>query len=444
MPAYDRDEPLLPEPPEFLPFLRTMLVPPPGEEKDNPYLIYNTWQEVAAHGASIMDPVAGPDEAVSARARELSTGLESFRDRFEALARFVQGSRYVSIQLDLAKGGGMVPTAPGEVLRCNYGDCKDKANLLRALLAEVGIPSYAVIINSSGPREQVPVDWPSAGWFNHCIAAIAVPDDYQAEAVMEHPQLGRLLIFDPTDKYTPPGEISPGEYGGRYLVLSPLTDSLGELPDLAPQLNRVENRLEGTLTQDGNVTASLEHVAYGLEARMLRWKNALTSASDMEDYIRNRLTMDKSSITVSDLEVQVPEDTLQFRFKLKLEAPMHARSVGNQLLVFKPCIIRRRDWIPPTEERLNPIKIPSVSFSEIARIHLPENYEVDEELANASLEESFASYSCTQRVEEGCLVLERRLELREALLPREDYERVVSFYRQLVDVENTPVVLKRQ
>jgi transglutaminase-like putative cysteine protease len=45
------------------------------------------------------------------------------------------------------------------VLARNYGDCKDKAALMRALLKAAGIDSYAVIIYS-GDRHFVRPEWP--------------------------------------------------------------------------------------------------------------------------------------------------------------------------------------------------------------------------------------------------------------------------------------------
>jgi len=49
---------------------------------------------------------------------------------------------------------------------------------------------------------------------------------------MEHPKLGKLLIFDPTDEYTPFGELR-GELQGSYALL--VSSEGGELVKV-PQL----------------------------------------------------------------------------------------------------------------------------------------------------------------------------------------------------------------
>ncbi len=46
----------------------------------------------------------------------------------------MQNIQYISIQTGLGRGGGYRPHASNEVFAKSYGDCKDKANLMRAML----------------------------------------------------------------------------------------------------------------------------------------------------------------------------------------------------------------------------------------------------------------------------------------------------------------------
>ena len=68
-----------------------------------------------------------------------------------------------------------------------YGDCKDKANLMRAMLKTVGITAYPVFIYS-GDATLVREEWPSPTQFNHCIIAMKVGDETQAPTVVQHPR----------------------------------------------------------------------------------------------------------------------------------------------------------------------------------------------------------------------------------------------------------------
>ena len=102
-----------------------------------------------------------------------------------------QGVKYVSIQMGTGTGGGYTPHAAPQVLRNLYGDCKDKANLMRSLLQATGVRSYLVTIRS-GDRRYVREEWPSPYQFNHAIIAVEVSDAIQAPAVGEWDGFGRL------------------------------------------------------------------------------------------------------------------------------------------------------------------------------------------------------------------------------------------------------------
>ena len=64
----------------------------------------------------------------------------------QAIAGFVQHDiRYVAIELGI---GGWQPHTASDVFSHRYGDCKDKATLMRTMLHEIGVDSYHVVINA--------------------------------------------------------------------------------------------------------------------------------------------------------------------------------------------------------------------------------------------------------------------------------------------------------
>jgi hypothetical protein len=70
------------------------------------------------------------------------------------------------------------------------------------------VTSYCVSVNTE--RGTVTPATPATRWLNHEILAIRLPDgmeDASLVAVMAHPKLGRLLIFDPTDDMTLLGQL---------------------------------------------------------------------------------------------------------------------------------------------------------------------------------------------------------------------------------------------
>lgn len=84
-----------------------------------------------------------PDAMINAKAQELVQGKTEFRDRVNAIAGFVQRDiRYVAIEIGV---GGEQPHAAADTFHARYGDCKDKATLLSAMLNAVGLRSTWVM-----------------------------------------------------------------------------------------------------------------------------------------------------------------------------------------------------------------------------------------------------------------------------------------------------------
>ncbi|MBI3779758.1 MAG: transglutaminase domain-containing protein, partial [candidate division NC10 bacterium] len=136
----------------------------------------------------------------------LTASKNSVLDKMRSVSEFVQHDiRYVAIELGI---GGWQPHAASDVFQHRYGDCKDKATLMRSMLREIGVDSYHVVINTQ--RGSVTPDSPARHAFNHAIMAVKLPDgltDPSLIATMQHPTLGRILFFDPTDPITPFGQI---------------------------------------------------------------------------------------------------------------------------------------------------------------------------------------------------------------------------------------------
>ena len=96
-----------------------------------------SWQKVAEEYSKIVDShIAGAD--VSVLAHRLTIGKQSRNEKDQAILEYLDKEvRYTGIEFGEA---AVVPHSPTETLAHKYGDCKDKATLLVAMLRAAEIP----------------------------------------------------------------------------------------------------------------------------------------------------------------------------------------------------------------------------------------------------------------------------------------------------------------
>jgi transglutaminase-like putative cysteine protease len=128
---------------------------------------YDDWRKVKQWASPLYANMKATGEAESLAKqfrREGKTDLEAARLALD----FVQNDiRYFGIELGESSHR---PHPPHETLQLRYGDCKDKAVLLVALLQEMGIKAYPALV--SAHFSKAVADWlPSPKAFDHVIVA---------------------------------------------------------------------------------------------------------------------------------------------------------------------------------------------------------------------------------------------------------------------------------
>jgi transglutaminase-like putative cysteine protease len=199
---------------------------------------------------------AGTSPAIAALARRLTAGLPDARARALALSDWVRHNiRYVGVYVG---PGGVVPHPPATVLENRYGDCKDHAGLLEALLAMAGIESTSALVNS-GNAYRLP-EAPTLGVFNHMITYVPSLD----------------LYLDPTAESVGAGYLSAGMLGKPVLLLK--TGTFAMTPILQPERNRSTTWFD--IRRDGRSSFRLSKLASGALAEP--WRSALRDARQAE------------------------------------------------------------------------------------------------------------------------------------------------------------------
>ncbi|HUK91503.1 MAG TPA: DUF3857 domain-containing protein [Blastocatellia bacterium] len=436
------EEPLSPAPENISPRVAVSYFPPDSARKVAGRS-FSSWEDVSRWISELSDPQIAANDALTAKAQSLAASAHNQLDRIKAIGTYVQAVRYVSIQTGEGRGGGYRPHAATEVFAKSYGDCKDKANLMRAMLKAVGIVSYSVGIYSGDPY-YVHKDWASPQQFNHCIIAIKVDDDTKAQTIITHPSLGRLLIFDPTDPYTPVGDLPDHEQGSYALIVAGDAGALLRMPETEPEANLLDRHIEATLNNDGSIAVSVNETADGQAAVWSRKELHYTARPDYTKRIEEWVSHSVSGATLSKIEPADDQKDDRFTLAVDFAAEKYAQIMQGRLLIFKPAIVSRRNSLTLTATlRRQPIVLETSAYKEDARIKLPAGFAVDELPDPVKLDAKFGSYTATYQVKDGYLLFQRSLVLKASMIPAADYQSVRTFFERIRSAEQNPAVLAR-
>jgi hypothetical protein len=437
------EEPARPALTNVVPRIAVNYSPPDGAQSPNAHPFSN-WSDVSRWVTDLTDAQADTNDALATKAMQLTATAKTELEKIQSIARFVQTIQYISIDVNVGRGGGMRPRPATQVLARNYGDCKDKANLMRAMLKAVGVKSYLVAIYLGDPN-YVREEWPYPSQFNHCIIAVRVSDATQGPTVITHPKLGRLLIFDATDTTTPVGDLPDPEQGSLALVMAGGDGGLVRMPVMPPDANHLERTAEVTLRPDGSITASLHERSRGQAASAMRAEFRGLARPDYAGVIEHWITNGATGAKVLKVEPADDREAGRFALDVDFSAANYGQLMQGRLLVFKPAIVSRREFLDFTgAKRQHPVVFEPHAFTETINVNLPAGFDVDELPDPVKLDAPFGNYSASYEVRDGRLHFTRTFTQRAAVVPAEQYAQVRGFFERIRAAEQSPVVLAKK
>jgi hypothetical protein len=417
---------------------------PPGGSAQNQG--FQNWKQMGIWYQSLTSGRRDASPELKQKVTSLTSSANTSLAKMKAIGEFVQRDiRYVAIELGI---GGWQPHSAAQVFTHHYGDCKDKATLMGAMLHEIGIDSYYVIINSE--RGSVTPETPAhMGGFDHAIIASKLPDDATSGSVvatMTHPKLGKILFFDPTDELTPFGQLNGALQANYGLLVTPDGGELIELPALSPAMNGIQRTAKLSLSATGTVSGEVQETRVGDRAWSQRWaQRTVKKEEDRIKPIETLLSYSLAAFKITKASIGNLQTTdLPFIYNYSIIAQNYAKPAGTLLLV-RPRFIGNKssDLLETKEPRKYPVEFDGPSRdTDTFEISLPAGYEVDDLPPPVNADYSFASYHSKTEVSGNTLKYTRTFEVKELSVPVSKVDDLKKLYRIIAGDERNTAVLK--
>ena len=402
-----------------------------------------SWNDLGIWYSQLIAGVREPSSALQAKVQELAPASLPMFDRIRALSLFAQRDvRYYAIEIGI---GGYRPHPAGEIFSHRYGDCKDKATVLSSMLSQIGVKSFYMLIHAT--RGIYNDKTPPNSAFNHVILVIQMPDasfPQKLSAMYEHPKLGHLLIFDPTNDLVPLGQLPPYEQDSFGLLVTDAGGELLHLPVTTPDLNKIRRNAKLTLLADGTLQGEIEEIRSGYMAMNGREYLQHQTQSDRKKMLEHFWGPNLGSFQIDTFNLENENDIdKDLVLRYKFTASHYAKAAGPLLLVRPRVIGEMAGAFDATKTRHYAYEFDAPFLrSDSVEITLPEGYSVDELPEPAKAIFPFAEYTSKAEKDGNVLKYNREYKMQTTQVPVERIEQLRKLFAQINLDEKSMAVLK--
>jgi tetratricopeptide (TPR) repeat protein len=376
---------------------------------------FQSWEEVGRWWASLESPQRAPSPEIRKKSAELIAGRKTDLEKIEALYEYVATSfRYVSLSLGM---GRYQPRTAADVLREQYGDCKDKHTLLASLIEAAGLRASAVLIHSETKLDPA---FPSPSQFDHVIT--------KARAGNED------VWVDATSGVAPFRLLPPQLRKKQALVVDGgAMPRLEETPPNPPTPSFMQTDVEATLAETGSLKTKASLVFRGDIEFLMRIFFRSVPPADWKAAVERFGEIGGRKGEVSDWKVSDPA-ALKDPFRIDLTVSFPSFVSWNSGKAAVPLPFTEEGQSPDNVEVKDGRIVLGAAPMEVSyklRLQFPPEVTVRAPLP-ISIARDYAEYRASYTTESSMFLAERALRIKQSELPLDRREDHAALLRVIV------------
>ncbi len=358
--------------------------------------------------ALIKEVQAENSPLVKQMADSIVQGAKTDLEKLKKLYYFTQNHiKYIAFE---DRMGGYVPRYASDVITKRFGDCKDKANLLRSMLKSVNIPSYLTWI---GTRD-IPYSFqelPTNSLFNHMIAATRIDNQW--------------VFLDGTAE-DHGLQVIPSHIQGKEALISISADSfvVAKVPVANLQDNFYKDQIRLSLDKEDVLKGSYELSMGGnWKTRMVGYIAGLTE-KDKEKELQGLCQegSNKSSAVLKGIKGLKERDTT-LHIGLDFTLPNYIRRVNKKIYVNMNYVKQlESDDIDIPKRELDVENDFPYYFETTLRLKIPDGYKCTYLPTVSNFKTNDFGYEFVYKQEKNEIILVKRIDVNYQILPKSKFQ----------------------
>lgn len=376
----------------------------------------------------IKDVNVETDSSIQKLAVEITKNDTSKLQKVSSVYKWVQNNiKYIAFEEGY---GGFIPRQASLVCKRRYGDCKDMASTINALLKAVDITAHFTWIGT----RSIPIsykDIPSASVDNHMIATYI--DD------------GKYYFIDATDSRNP-FDLPTTHIQGKDAMID-LGNGKYEIRTV-PTVDAEQNKIDDSLylhIENGTIFGSGRTIYTGYQSNSVLYTLADYTDEKKLNTLKALLAKGNNKFNLTASQEISDRNNLDEPFEItyKFNIPSYISTTENQIFInlnLDKYLINSK----LADDRKLPFEINfehSIDYRYV--LEIPENYEIKSLPKNNEFDNPLFSYKIQYHTESNKIFLHQNLSRNFLLIEQDHFEEYNKFIEQLRKSYNEVVVLQK-
>ena len=374
---------------------------------------FRNWNQLGRWYAELIKPQFALDSDLKKELKKITQNTYTDLDKIHAIHEFVlRNTRYQAMEFGVYR---YKPYPVSQVYERRFGDCKDKASLMIALLRADGIEAELALIRTRKLGD-VSQGATSLSMFDHAVAYIPKYD----------------LWLDGTAQYAGFHELPLDDQGAMALTVSLSGKAtLRRIPVTSPMDNYTRRVVRAAVQDDGRIVFSGTAQTRGEDAPGLRKEYVVPERQ--RDTLRANLAQVYPTVQIDTIHVKGADD-LKHDVDVNFSGSLD-QFAGNKTLALVPSWLPHRyvNSLAPLESRTEELQLPAPwTTQEELHFTLPADASFDKVPADWSAETPFGSASIHYTMKGDQLVVATSVQFRKLRIAPIEY---AAFRQFCIDVE---------
>ncbi len=392
---------------------------------------YKDWNAFASWWWNLIRKQTVATPAIKSKVQELVAGATSVEDKIRRIYEFVVTEvRYKAWEFGVH---GYKPYSVGVIFDRKHGDCKDKAILINAMLGEIGVKAYPVLIRGESFRERDDLTLPLVEHFNHCITYVPEQKGVKAQ------------FLDGTAEYHPVDTLPSMDRGAHVLVVQGSTGKVRSIPWTKPMVNRNEEHYRVRIEANGD--ANIEyvhrpHLNFGPPVRA-RYGNEV---GKRRERIADRLAKRFGKVEIVDMQFSPLEKlNVPAEYRVRFRVRGFAARAGESLRVRAAFRQENLSQLTPSRKRTLDMLLRTPEASDVTIVYeAPEGFEWAQVADPVAYDSDVGSFHLTVQKVGGTITLHRVREFRAQRIEAAQYDAFKRLTETVDGAESKELRLRRK